>query len=410
MTTQKEHERFTEIKTAMLVHVPFFSSLLFDMMDVRIGKFPEVFGPLANTAATDGKRIYIDEDFLKGLKLPEAVFLVCHEIGHAMWMHMSRAKHYHDMGFEGEKFDGRRWNHAGDYVINDMLVKSKIGEMPKCGLISPKYTHDMLVEDVYKDLKDKMPPAPPQIVIAIGAPGGQAQGDGNDGQTMDVHIHSPIELNEAEIKRAIQTAVNAAKAMDKMPAALERWATEFLKPQVDWVERLRYQITRCSARDSTTWSRPHRRRLVMQNMFMPANTGYGAGVVFIAVDTSGSIGKKELNTFLTECDDIIMNTRPTRVILAGCDCQMGTVIELQDGETLRGQKIDLGGGGGTSFEPPFEYIRDNDIEPSVMVYLTDMEGVFPKEAPPYPVIWCRTQHTKRHEAKFGEHIDIDFNR
>src|SRR5262245_58044286 len=176
-----EHPRWTEIKVAMLVHVPFFSSLLFDMMDVQIGKFPHIFGGLTPTAATDGKRIYIDEDFLSGLKLPESVFLVCHEIGHAMWMHMARAKGYSDLGFEGEQFDPRRWNHAGDYVINDMLKTSQIGEMPKGGLHNSKYPHTMQVEDVYRDLKDKMPPQR-KITITIGQTGNgqQAESDGND--------------------------------------------------------------------------------------------------------------------------------------------------------------------------------------------------------------------------------------
>lgn len=396
----QENPRFTEIKTAMLVHVPFFSSLLFDIMDVHIGKFPEIFGNRSPTAATDGKKIYIDEDFLKGLKLPESVFLVCHEIGHAIWMHMARAKHYLDMGFEGEKFDPRRWNHAGDYVINDMLVKSKIGDMPKMGLLDGKYTHDMQVEDVYRDLKDKMPPEPPQIQLV----GGGTAPDDEAG--MDVHIHAPLDMNEAEVKRAIQTAVNAAKAMDKMPAALERWATEFLKPQVDWKQQLRYAVTRAAARDGTTWSRPHRRRIVQQGVYFPATTGFGSGKVVVVVDTSGSIGEKELNVFLSEVDDIIMSSRPETVYLVGCDADIGNTFEFQDGESLASQKIDLGGGGGTDFRPPFEWVEKQGIDPSVLIYLTDMYGTFPDTAARYPVIWCRTTHTA--EAPFGEHIDIDF--
>ena len=64
----EEHPRYTEIKTAMLVHVPFFSSLLFDMMNVEIGEFPEIFGDRPATMATDGKNIYISETFLSKLK------------------------------------------------------------------------------------------------------------------------------------------------------------------------------------------------------------------------------------------------------------------------------------------------------------------------------------------------------
>ena len=110
--TKPEHPRYTEVKTAMLVHVPFFSSLLFDLMHVEVGKFPHIFGNRAATAATDGKNIYVDQDFFTKLKLPEAVYLICHEIGHAMWLHMSRGKYYKDMGFDGEPFDSTTLEHC----------------------------------------------------------------------------------------------------------------------------------------------------------------------------------------------------------------------------------------------------------------------------------------------------------
>lgn len=399
----KENARFTEVKTAMLVHVPFFSSLLFDLMDVQIGKFPHIFGGITPTAATDGKRIYIDEDFFAKLKLPEAVFLVCHEIGHAMWMHMGRAKHYMDLGFEGEKFDPRRWNFAGDYVINDMLVKSNIGKMPECGLIDAKYTNDMLVEDVYRELKDKMPP-PRQITITIGqGDGSQAEADGNDGGTMDVHINAPSDINDAEMKRAVQTALEAAKAMDKLPAALARFATQFLKPVVSWQERLRYHVTRAVSRDSTTWTSPHRRRLVMQNCYLPSYTGFGAGRVAVAIDTSGSVGQAELNRFFSELDDILMNCKPEAVVLLGCDAEVSSVHHLMQGDSLKDNPPEMGGGGGTSFIPVFDWMEQNHYEPDALIYFTDMYGSFPSHAPSYPVIWCKTTNVA---APWGEEIEV----
>ncbi len=394
----ENNPEYTKIKTAMLVHVPFFSSLLFDIMNVEIGKFPHIFGDRAATAATDGRNVYFDEDFLKTLKLPEAVFVMCHEIGHAMWQHMARARKYADMGFEGEPFDARRWNYAGDYVINDMLVKSGIGKMPPVGLLDKKYTHDMLVEDVYRDLKDELPP-PKMIELAIG--------HGNHGDTLDVHINAPSNINEAEMKRAIQTALEAAKAQGNVPAALERFAMNFLKPQVSWQERLRYHVTRAVARDATTWARPHRRRLIMQGVYLPTTTGFGAGDVVVVVDTSGSIGQAEIDTFFSELDDILMNCRPTSVALIGCDAAISSVHILEAGQSLKENPPKLGGGGGTSFRPPFEHVDNEGWKPSALIYFTDMYGDFPDEAPGYPVIWCRTTEVK---APWGEEIEVKIKR
>lgn len=386
--SKPEHPRYTEIKTAMLVHVPFFSSLLFDMMDVQVGKFPDIFNGRPPTAATDGKRIFIDEDFLSKLKLPECVGLVCHEIGHAMWMHMARAKHYADMGLQGEPFDARRWNHAGDYVINDMLTKSGL-RLPDGGLLDKKYTCDMMVEDVYADLKDKMPPPPP---------------NGGDG-CIDVHIHAPAEINEAEMKRAVQTALDAAKAMGKCPAALERFATNFVKPVVSWQERLRYHVNRAIARDGMTWNKPHRRRLVTQKLYLPSYTGYGAGEVVVAVDTSGSIGETELNRFFSELEEILQTCRPEAVYLLGCDAAINSEHQLYDGDSLIGRKLEMGGGGGTDFKPVFAWVEEKGIEPSALIYFTDMYGSFPKDEPTYPTIWCKT--TKDTKAPWGEEIFVD---
>lgn len=390
-------DRYTEVKAALLAHAPFFASLLFDIMDVKIGKFPHIFGDMTPTAATDGKRIYIDEDFLAKLKLPEALFLVCHEIGHAIWLHMPRAKQYGDTGFEGKPFNHTAWNMAGDYVINDMLVKCGVGQMPAGGLRDHQYTSDMLVEDVYRDIMAAPPPDQ-------GA-GTKATGDGSNG---DVHIPaSGTTPSPAEMKRAVQSAANAAKAMGKMPAELGRFVDAFVNPKVTWQERLRTTLSKAIARDGTTWTRPHRRRLLQQGVFMPAYTGFGAGKVGVFIDTSGSIGAHELQQFLSEVDEILATCKPEMVILLGCDAEVGNVHILTDGDQLAGKKIDLGGGGGTSFIPPFEWIAKEGIPLTAAVYFTDMYGPFPDQPPPYPVIWCKTTDQK---APWGTEIEIDLKK
>lgn len=385
-----DSQRLQEAKTAMLVHVPFFSSLLYDMMDLKEGKFPHIFGDRPGTAATDGKTIYIDTDFFNSLKLPEAVFLLCHEIGHCMWMHMARAKMYSDIGFDGEPFDARKWNRAGDYVINDMLVKSGIGTMPKMGLLDAKYTNDMLVDDVYRQLDDDE--------------GGDGGGEG-DG-TLDKHIHAPSNVTEAEVKRAIQTAVEAAKATGKLPSALERFAGRLLQPKVNWKEKLRTHLTRALGREATTWNRPHRRRLVTQGVYMPTRTGFGCGEVVVVIDTSGSIGEKEITVFLSELSDILTSCQPERVWLLACDADIHDIHCLAPDQNIVDHPPKITGGRGTSFIPPFEWVDKEGVRPEALVYFTDMYGPAPDTAPAYPVIWCKTTQQK---APWGEEIEVDID-
>lgn len=382
-----DNVRYTEVKTALLCNVPFFSQLLFDLMNVEIGKFPDKFPEgMTPTAATDGKNIWIDEDFWNGLKVPEALFLVCHEIGHMIWMHMTRGKHYLDNGFDGEQFNPRAWNCAGDYLINDMLTESKVGRMPAGGLLDKKYRiNDQTTEDVYRDLLKN---------------GNHNKGNG----PMDVHILGTPKITDTEVKRAVQAAVNHAKSQGKLPASLERFADQLVAPQVSWKERLRYHVARNIARDATTWVKPHRRRLLTQGVYLPGYTGFGAGDVVVVIDTSGSIGPHELNVFCSELDQILSDCNPTSVALIGCDAQINSVQMLEAGDTLAGNPPKLGGGGGTDFRPPFEWVDKEGARPSALIYFTDMYGPFPENQPAYPVIWCKTTEIK---APWGEEIYVD---
>lgn len=401
-------QKLTECKTAMLLHCPFFASLLLDMMTIKLGKFPKIFPPGNETMATNGKTIWVDEDFIASLKLPEAVFVMCHEVGHAMWMHMSRAKLYMDTGFDGKPFNPRLWNIAGDYVINDMLKESNVGKMPKVGLHDKsKGTSEEMVDDVYRRLLEQ----------DDGKGGGDGahnnQGpDGSPDGTLDTHIMPESAQDadsEVEWKRAVQTAKDAAKAQGKMPAGLERFVDDLLRPKVPWNEKLRTAFIKKVGREAKDWSRMHRRRYVSQGVIMPAYKGFGAGTVVFVVDTSGSMSDEEIKQGLSECDAILTDCNPEFVILIGCDAAVETVHELGSGDSLAGNApaCTLGGGGGTSFIPPFEWLHERNIRPDVLVYFTDMGGSFPKGDQGFPVIWCDTTGSELPEGVSGELIHVD---
>lgn len=420
-----DNQRWLEVKTGMLLHVPFFASLLLDYCTVKVGKFPEIMPGDKPTFATDGRRIWMDEDFLNSLTLPKAVFATCHEIGHVMFMHMARAKDYETTGLGGYPFSPRLYNIAADYVINAMLIDAKIGEFDQNWLYDKKYTGNMTVEEVYLDLLKRFPPPPSGGSGSQkgGGQQGQGQGQGQPGQgqpqggpngndpaggkgTLDQHVYSnDTGATEQEMKRAIATAAEAAKAMGKLPGSLQRFVTEVLEPKVKWSERLRFHVSRAITRDSRTWSRPHRRRLVTQKVYLPTSTGFGAGHVVFATDTSGSMGQKEYNAACAELEDILTTCQPERVTLLGCDADVHDHFELEPGESIIGNEPKLKGGGGTAFEPVFDWIKENCSEPpAVLIYFTDMYGSFPPEEPDYPVIWVTTTDVQH---KWGEHIRVE---
>lgn len=386
-----DHQRLTEVKTAMLLHVPFFASLMMDMMNIVITKDSGLWDQLGTppTAATDGKTIWFYDDYLTSLPVEQGVALMCHEISHMMWMHMPRAAVFKDSGFEGSAFDMRLWNMAGDYVINDMITNSRIGVLPPGGLLDKRFNSGMLTDEVYRQLLQDQ----------------SQNGEPLPGNTLDAHIAESTAVSEVELRRAIATASEAAKAMGKMPAGLERFVEGILNPRIPWQEKLRHCITRAVSRSSTTWASPHRRRLVTQNVYLPSYTGHGAGVVAVVFDTSGSIGARELQAYMSELADILGTCRPEKVWLLSCDTQVyeDSIHELEEGYDVASHPPLLRGGGGTSFIPPFKWLAAQGIEPACVIYLTDMYGTFP-EPQPFPVIWCATSSIK---APFGETIQLD---
>ncbi len=61
------------------------------------------------------------------------------------------------------------------------------------------------------------------------------------------------------------------------------------------------------------------------------------------------------------------------------------------------------GGGGTDFRPPFEWLEEQGITPSCLVYLTDLDGPFPEIPSHYPVMWCSIN---KQRAPWGQTLHI----
>ena len=255
-----------------------------------------------------------------------------------------------------------------------------------------------MADEVYRKLKDD-------------PNDGDGPGQG-EGGTLDHHIPAPSGTTDAEMKRVVASAADAAKAQGKLPADLERFVEQVLDPKVKWTELLRKSMQRCAGRESVTYTRPHRRRLITQGLILPSYTGYAAGDIVFIMDTSGSMGQKEMAQGLGECDSILQDCMPKSVTLLGCDARINSVHHLYQGDSLKDNPPPLGGGGGTSFVPPFDWLEENGHNPATVVYFTDMYGDFPQD-PGYPVIWCSTTDPAElgdhYTAPFGETIHVEWD-
>jgi predicted metal-dependent peptidase len=139
-------------------------------------------------------------------------------------------------------------------------------------------------------------------------------------------------------------------------------------------------------------------------MILPGRQGYGAKDVAVVIDNSGSIGGRELGAFFAEVAGILQDVRPKTIWLIHCDTKVNRVDQCSSLDELADLRAKGSpGGGGTSFIPPFEYLKENGIEPECLVYLTDGFGSYPSE-PRYPTIWCMTTDQ---DPPWGEVVRLD---
>ena len=127
--------------------------------------------------------------------------------------------------------------------------------------------------------------------------------------------------------------------------------------------------------------------------------------VFLAVDTSGSVGGKEMAHFLGEVQAILGAYPHLEATLYYADAACYGPYELTSSSDLPKPR----GGGGTDFRPFFQTIeRELDgSQQGVCVYLTDGYGTFPSSSPSLPVLWVLSPGGLRVEGvPFGEAVRL----
>jgi predicted metal-dependent peptidase len=193
-----------------------------------------------------------------------------------------------------------------------------------------------------------------------------------------------VGASEAAAKVAVrQTAEeilrHAAKHPGSVPAGILRAAEAVLKPKVDWRSVLRAKVGKAlvdlEARERPTYHRPHRRQGALGSVLLPGAYGLKPEVA-VVIDTSGSMGERELGQALGELKGILRHHRPT--------------VYTVDAEVHAAQKVfnleqvKLLGGGGTDMGLGIERaVKDGH---DLVVVLTDGYTPWPEKAPRAAVV------------------------
>jgi len=362
MDLQKAERKLKKVKIDLMRN-PKFALWSGIMM---VGKTSVVEG--IPTACTNGRDEMYGLEFITKLDHKTLGFIILHENLHKAFRHLTTwAKLY--------KEDPKLANMACDYVINLMLVDMDVGETviafprhedgSRMGLYDPRFKgmHTKQVFDILKQEKEEG---------GEGGKGGEGFDDHDWEGAAEISGEDKKEL-EREIDQALRQGIIADQKMNgKGAGGLSRELGDLLQPQIDWREALREFVSSfCNAKDTSSWRRVNRRMLA-QDVYMPSLVGEKVGHIVIGIDTSGSIGAQELNTFLSEVKSIVDDVHPDALDLIYWDGDVAA-HEVYDMATMSNlvSSTKPMGGGGTDPTCMMRYLKEKNIKPECIIQLTD---------------------------------------
>ena len=342
------------------------------------------------TAATNGRDVMYNPKFIDTLNDKELNYVVLHEALHKVYQHMHLWKKLW-------KENPMLANMAADYVVNYAIYEadehSEIAQRPDSALFDLAYK-GMTTKQIFDMLKKSS-----EFVKQ------QAGHDTHDWEGAEALSDDEVKETAKQIDQALR---QGEIIRGKMQGNKNRAVNEILEPKVNWREQLREFVnSTCKNKDRTSWKRPHK-RFIGHDIYMPSMIGESIGQVVVGIDTSGSIGQKELNEFLSEVVAICDDVSPSSIELLYWDTAVAGHETYNQGDyKALVQSTKPAGGGGTHVGCVNQYIQDKRIEPEAVIILTDgyVEDDWGGSWGCTPTLWAVT--TKHNTSPHGKTIHID---
>ena len=316
-----------------------------------------------DTAATDGRNFYYNPAFIDSLTARQVEFLFGHEVLHNCFEHLGRKESRNHM----------LWNVAADYVVNQILIDNGIGKLiPDC-LLDAKYK-DWYAEQVYDDLNQNLGCNGKTLEELIDKMIDEHLEGGFGSQESDEDGRPCIrEGDRQRVKDEIREAmINAAsQCAGKMPAGIKRLVDQFTQPKMNWRELLR-QNMQSTLTSNYSYMRPNR-KTQYDGIVIPGVVKGETINVCVAIDASGSITKEDASTFLAEIRGIMDQYDSFEIKVWSFDTKVyNEQTFTSDDNDI--ENYEIVGGGGTSINANWDYMKENNIEPKIFIMFTDGYG------------------------------------
>ena len=364
------YDRIIVARVGLLLRHPFFGNMATRLRILAADDW-------LPTAAVDGRNLYYNTQFFNAMDNKEIEFVVAHEVLHMVFDHLGRR----------EDRDPMLYNIAADYIVNNLLVRDRIGRKPSIVDCFQDFKYDgWTSEEVYDDLFEEAKKNGEEYLKQLGEMldehldgEGDDEGDGTNGEGKDSNGNgtskskpkfSKEQLKQIkdEIKESMLAAAQAAGA-GNTPGEIQRMIKELTEPKMNWRELLRQQI-QSTIRNDYTWARPSRKGQ-MTGAILPGMNFDETIDICVALDMSGSIGNAQARDFLSDIKGIMDEYKDYNIKLWCFDTK---VYNEQDFSADGGDDLmdyEIMGGGGTDFMANWTYMKEQDIVPKKFIMFTD---------------------------------------
>lgn len=396
-----------------------------------VGGLPIVASTKIKTFATDGKKILVNARYANNLPDLHIRGITIHEANHVGKLHHLRRPSW---------CHPQLWNIATDYLINGVIKRSRnYGfhfTLPDNLLWDDFYSNcDWGAERIARDMLDKgWKPPPPKgkpppggggekkddECTGGGEPGESEPEDNGCGEILDApECHDDYAGNssvEEEVKKVRDRVADSALLEKAMGQGKGGTCTEIVdsggnlaSPEcIQQFLKKHYSSTR-------SYRRPNR-RFLHKKIYLPSKNKT-ASILYKVIDSSASMGRLEFESARANTIHFarVLGVEIIRIAYVDTYIHMNPItntpwyeIDLKNGTGLEALKLNVYGGGGTSFDPIFDYLEETKEDVGALIYFTDGFGSVKMRKPAFPVLWVTTgvaptfvNEKGRHTAPFG---------
>lgn len=365
------------------------------------------------TAAVDGRNLYFNTQFFNAMSNKEIEFVIAHEILHCVFDHLDRRT------WQDRNFDPVLYNIAADYIVNNILVRDKIGEKPKLVDCFQDFKYDTWTsEEVYEDLYKQAEKNGKEFLEQLGELLDEhLDMEGEDGEEGDAQDEKDAKGNKVskkrpkysketlqkikdEIKEGMMSAAQSAGA-GNTPGEVQRMIKELTEPKMNWREILQTQI-QSTIRNDYTFQRPSRKGW-HTGAILPGMNFEDTIELAVAIDMSGSIGDHQARDFLGEVKGIMDQYKDYNIKIWCFDTKVYNEDDFSADDGRDIVDYEIFGGGGTDFMCNWTYMKENDIQPKKFLMFTDGYAWDSWGEADYcdTVFLIHSNHDKNLQAPFG---------